>query len=95
MSRFDSGVGAKKIIKKYMDMKTTCMMFKNDFDLLLESRDTQKISEMILVKERALVEAELNANFLKNRKMYEHSDNELSRAAMLARQIQKLKNALI
>ena len=76
-------------------MKTTCMMLKNGFDLLLESRDTQKISEMILAKERALAEAELNANFFKNRKMYEHSDNELSRANLLARQIQKLKNALI
>lgn len=76
-------------------MKTTCMILKNGFDLLLESRDTQKINEMILTKERALVEAELNANFFKNRKMYEHSDNELSRANLLARQIQKLKNALI
>ena len=75
-------------------MKTTCMMFKNDFDLLLESRDSQKINEMILVKERALVEAELNANFFRDRKMYEHADNEIARVDLLARQINKLKNAL-
>lgn len=71
------------------------MMLKNGFDLLIESRDTQKINEMILAKERALVEAELNANFFKNRKMHEHADSEIARADLLARQINKLKNALI
>lgn len=71
---------------------TTGILFKTALEELVDSRDYGAISETIAAKERALADAEENAEFCKGT---EFGDEEAQRAARLRRDIEKLKSALI
>jgi hypothetical protein len=65
-----------------------------DLEILIESKDVAKIKEMITAKGRAMVEAVENYEHLTSVKMFEHAENEMSRAQLLDRQITQLKQSL-
>lgn len=77
-------------------MKTTVekYMIPSSFDLLLMSGNVAAINEMISRKEIALADALENVDFLTERKMFEHADNEQIRINLLTKDIRKLQEAL-
>lgn len=69
-------------------------MIPNSFDLLIMSGNVAAINEMILRKEIALADALENVDFLTERKMLEHAENEQIRINLLTKDIRKLQEAL-
>ena len=77
-------------------MKTTVekYMIPNSFDLLLMSGNVAAINEKISRKKIALADALENVDFLTERQMPEHAENEQIRINLLTKDIKKLQNAL-
>lgn len=73
-------------------MKANCTLVKKtDLEILIESCDKTAINNMIEQKERALEEAENNAEWYESIGLHDFADNEVARQEKLIRDIERLK----
>lgn len=70
---------------------TIGILYKTAFEELCDSHNTEAIKQMIAVKEKALLDAENNAEFCKGTPF---GKEEASRAKCLRRDIEKLKQSI-
>lgn len=76
-------------------MKATCTLTrKTDLEILIESGDKTAINDMIETKEKALEEAENNAEWYASIGLQDWADNEVARQEKLIRDIERLKVAI-
>lgn len=76
-------------------MKATCILVKKtDLEILIESGDKTAINKVIEQKEKALEEAENNAEWYASLGLDGMADNEVARQEKLIRDIERLKAAI-
>lgn len=76
-------------------MKATCILVKKtDLEILIESGDKTAINKVIEQKEKALEEAENNAEWYASLGLDGMADDEVARQEKLIRDIKKLKAAI-
>ncbi|CAG9926734.1 hypothetical protein [Bacteroides ovatus] len=73
-------------------MKATCILVKKtDLEILIESGDKTAINKVIEQKEKALEEAENNAEWYASLGLDGMADDEVARQEKLIRDLKKLK----
>lgn len=76
-------------------MKATCILVKKtDLEILIESGDKTAINKVIEQKEKALEEAENNAEWYASLGLDGMADNEVARQEKLIRDLEKLRVAI-